>query len=137
MAEGVTTLEIKSGYGLSLDAEARCLRVARRLGQTLPVDVRTTFLGAHALPPEFEGRPDGYIDAVCDWMAELHRQGLIDAVDAFCEHIGFSPAQTQRVFEAARRWQLPVKLHAEQLSDQGARPSRPRSTPCPATTWST
>ncbi|WP_310566804.1 imidazolonepropionase [Hydrogenophaga sp.] len=119
MAEGVTTLEIKSGYGLSLDAEARCLRVARRLGQTLPVDVRTTFLGAHALPPEFEGRPDDYIDAVCDWMAELHRQGLIDAVDAFCENIGFSPAQTQRVFEAARRWQLPVKLHAEQLSDQG------------------
>jgi len=119
MAEGVTTLEIKSGYGLSLDAEARCLSVARRLGQALPVDVRTTFLGAHALPPEFEGRPDDYIDVVCSWMAELHTQRLIDAVDAFCENIGFSPAQTQRVFEAAQRWGLPVKVHAEQLSDQG------------------
>ena len=119
LAEGVTTLEIKSGYGLSLDAEARCLRVARALGATLGVDVRTTFLGAHALSPEFEGQPDAYIDAVCDWMPELHAQGLVDAVDAFCEHIGFSAAQTRRVFEAAQRLGLPVKLHAEQLSDQG------------------
>lgn len=119
MAEGVTTLEVKSGYGLSLDAEARCLRVARRLGDLPGLSVRTTFLGAHALPPEFDGRPNAYIDAVCDWMAALHAQGLIDAVDAFCEHIGFTPAQTRRVFEAAQRLGLPVKLHAEQLSDQG------------------
>ncbi|MDP3322942.1 MAG: imidazolonepropionase, partial [Hydrogenophaga sp.] len=119
MAEGVTTLEIKSGYGLSLEAEARCLRVARRLGVTQPVEVRTTFLGAHALPPEFDGRPDDYIAAVCAWLPELHAQGLVDAVDAFCENIGFSPAQTRRVFEAAKVLSLPVKLHAEQLSDQG------------------
>ncbi len=119
MAEGVTTLEIKSGYGLSQEAEARCLRVARRLGRALPVEVRTTFLGAHAVPPEFEGRVDDYIDAVCAWMPGLHAQGLIDAVDAFCEDIAFSPAQTQRVFETAQRLGLPVKLHAEQLSDQG------------------
>jgi imidazolonepropionase len=115
----VTTLEIKSGYGLSLEAEARSLRVARRLGEHLPLDVRTTFLGAHALPPEFEGRPDNYITAVCEWLPALHAQGLVDAVDAFCENIGFSPAQTRRVFEAARALDLPVKLHAEQLSDQG------------------
>jgi len=119
MAEGVTTLEIKSGYGLSLEAEARCLRVARALGRDRRIDVRTTFLGAHALPPEFEGRADDYIAAVCEWLPALHAQGLVDAVDAFCEHIGFSPAQTRRVFEAARALDLPVKLHAEQLSDQG------------------
>lgn len=119
MAEGVTTLEIKSGYGLSLEAEARCLRVARALGHDRRVDVHTTFLGAHALPPEFEGRPDDYIAAVCEWLPALHAQGLVDAVDAFCEHIGFTPAQTRRVFEAARALGLPVKLHAEQLSDQG------------------
>lgn len=119
MTEGVTTLEIKSGYGLSLEAEARCLRVARRLGEHLPLAVRTTFLGAHALPPEFEGRADDYISAVCEWLPALHAQGLVDAVDAFCENIGFSPAQTRRVFEAARVLGLPVKLHAEQLSDQG------------------
>lgn len=119
MAEGVTTLEVKSGYGLSEDAEARCLRVARRLGQTLLLTVRTTFLGAHALPPEFADRPDAYIDAVCDWLPRLHAAGLVDAVDAFCERIGFTPAQTRRVFEAARALGLPVKLHAEQLSDQG------------------
>ena len=119
MAEGVTTLEIKSGYGLSLEAEARCLRVARRVGSELPLDVRTTVLGAHALPPEFEGRPDDYIGAVCGWLPSLHAQGLVDAVDAFCETIGFSPVQTRRVFEAARALGLTVKLHAEQLSDQG------------------
>ena len=119
MAEGVTTLEIKSGYGLSLEAEARCLRVARRLGRERRVDVRTTFLGAHALPPEFEGRADDYIGAVCDWLPALHAQGLVDAVDAFCETIGFTPAHTRRVFEAARALGLPVKLHAEQLSEQG------------------
>ena len=119
MAEGVTTLEVKSGYGLSLEAEARCLRVARRLGVDQRLDVKTTFLGAHALPPEFDGRPDHYIAAVCAWLPDLHAQGLVDAVDAFCENIGFSPAQTRRVFEAAKALGLPVKLHAEQLSDQG------------------
>lgn len=118
MSEGVTTLEIKSGYGLSLEAEARSLRVARTIGRTLPVDVRTSFLGAHALPPEYEGRSDDYIAAVCEWMPVLHREGLVDAVDAFCETIGFTTAQTRRVFEAAGALGLPVKLHAEQLSDQ-------------------
>ena len=117
--EGVTTLEIKSGYGLRLEDEARCLATARTLGTTLPATVRTTYLGAHALPPEFEGRSDDYVDAVCAWMPVLHAQGLVDAVDAFCENIGFSPAQTRRVFEAARALGLPVKLHAEQLSNQG------------------
>jgi imidazolonepropionase len=119
MAEGVTTLEIKSGYGLSEADEARCLRIAREIGNTLPLTVKTTFLGAHALPPEFAGRPDDYISAVCDWLPRLQAQGLVDAVDAFCENIAFTPAQTQRVFEAARALGLPVKLHAEQLSDQG------------------
>ncbi len=118
-AEGVTTVEIKSGYGLSLEHEARCLRTARRLGRELPLTVRTTCLAAHALPPEFEGRADDYIDAVCEWLPAWHAEGLVDAVDAFCERIGFTPAQTQRVFEAARALGLPVKLHAEQLSDQG------------------
>jgi imidazolonepropionase len=119
LREGVTTLEIKSGYGLSLEHEARCLRVARQLESPLSVGVRTTFLGAHALPPEFDGRADDYIAAVRAWMAALHAEGLVDAVDAFCENIGFTPAQTRRVFEAARALGLPVKLHAEQLSDQG------------------
>jgi imidazolonepropionase len=119
MADGVTTVEIKSGYGLSEVDEARCLRVARTLGQTLPLTVRTTYLGAHAVPPEFAGRADDYVDAVCAWMPGLQVEGLVDAVDAFCENIGFTPAQTRRVFEAARALGLPVKLHAEQLSDQG------------------
>jgi imidazolonepropionase len=118
MAEGVTTLEIKSGYGLSFEAEARCLRVARQLGAELPLTVRTTFLGAHAVPPEFDGQPNRYIDAVCAWLPELHAQGLVDAVDAFCERIGFSPEQTRQVFDTAAGLGLPVKLHAEQLSDQ-------------------
>jgi imidazolonepropionase len=119
MQEGVTTVEIKSGYGLALSQEAKCLEVARRLGQTHAVAVRNTFLGAHALPPEFAGQSDAYIDEVLRMMAQLHAQGLVDAVDAFCERIAFSPAQTQRVFEAARALGLPVKLHAEQLSDSG------------------
>ncbi len=119
MAEGVTTIEVKSGYGLSLEHEARMMRTARRLGTELPVTVRTTYLGAHALPTEFDGRADDYIDAVCAWLPALHVQGLVDAVDAFCDRIGFTAAQTQRVFDAARALQLPVKLHAEQLSDQG------------------
>jgi imidazolonepropionase len=117
MAEGVTTLEIKSGYGLNRDDEARCLRVARRLGRELPLTVRTTSLAAHALPPEFDGRADAYIDAIVQWLPVWHAEGLVDAVDAFCERIGFSVAQTRRVFDAARALGLPVKLHAEQLSD--------------------
>jgi imidazolonepropionase len=120
LAEGVTTLEIKSGYGLDLASEAKMLRVARRVGEVLPVKVATTFLGAHALPPESTGRADAYIDEICERMLpSLAEEGLVDAVDAFCERIGFSAAQTARVFEAARRLGLPVKLHAEQLSDQG------------------
>jgi imidazolonepropionase len=118
MSEGVTTIEVKSGYGLSEADEARCLRVARRLAVELPLTVRTTFLGAHAVPPEFDGHADDYLNAVCDWMPRLHAAGLIDAVDAFCERIGFSAAQTRHVFEAAKALRLPVKLHAEQLSDQ-------------------
>jgi imidazolonepropionase len=119
LAEGVTSIEIKSGYGLSLEHERRCLSTARALGRELPLSVFTTYLAAHALPPEFDGRADDYIDAVCQWMATLHAEGLIDAVDAFCENIAFTPAQTRRVFDAARARGLPVKLHAEQLSDQG------------------
>ncbi len=119
LAEGVTTLEIKSGYGLDEACEAKMLRVARRVGQVLPVRVATTFLGAHALPPEYAERADDYIDAVCGMVPALAAEGLVDAVDAFCERIGFTAAQTERVFEAARRAGLPVKLHAGQLSDGG------------------
>ncbi len=120
LAEGVTTLEIKSGYGLELDSERKMLRVARQLARTLPVDVHTSFLGAHALPPEFAGRADDYIDEVCDKMLPaLVAEGLVDAVDVFCERIGFSHAQTERVFQAAAGHGIAVKLHAEQLSDQG------------------
>ena len=115
---GVTTVEIKSGYGLSFEDEARCLRVARRLGTT-GVSVRTTSLAAHALPPEFEGRADDYIAAVCEWLPRWHAQGLVDAVDAFCERIAFGTAQVERVFAVAKSLGLPVKLHAEQLSDSG------------------
>jgi imidazolonepropionase len=119
IAEGATTVEIKSGYGLSLEHERRSLRAARRLGEVRPVTVRTTFLGAHALPPEFAGDADGYIDLICrEMIPTLAAEGLIDAVDAFCEGIGFTPAQTRRVFETARAHGLPVKLHAEQLSNQ-------------------
>jgi len=119
MADGVTTVEIKSGYGLSFEHEARCLRAARRIAQTLPITVRTTSLAAHALPPEFEGRADDYIDAICQWLPQWHAEGLVDAVDGFCERIAFTPAQIERVFHAARALGLPVKLHAEQLSDSG------------------
>ena len=117
--DGATTLEVKSGYGLEFDNERKMLRVARRIGEALGITVRTTYLAAHALPPEFAGNADGYIDAVIDWLPRLHAEGLVDAVDAFCEGIGFSPAQTRRVFEAARTLGLPVKLHADQLSDLG------------------
>ncbi|WP_251863495.1 imidazolonepropionase [Achromobacter sp. Marseille-Q4962] len=117
LADGVTTLEIKSGYGLDLPNERKMLRVARRLGRELPLTVRTTCLAAHALPPEYAGRPDAYIDLVCgSILPALASEGLADAVDAFCEHLAFSPAQVERVFECASRLGLPVKLHAEQLS---------------------
>jgi imidazolonepropionase len=120
MRHGVTTVEIKSGYGLSLKDELKSLQVARELGLRHPVTVRTTLLAAHALPPEFAGRADDYIELiVAHILPEAARQGLADAVDAFCEVIGFTPAQTQRVFEAARAHGLRVKLHAEQLSNQG------------------
>src|SRR3546814_7888949 len=92
-------------------------RVARQVGDALGIQVRATFLGAHALPPEFAGNADGYIDAVVGWLPRLHAEGLVDAVDAFCERIGSTMAQTRRVFEAARTLGLPVKLHADQLSD--------------------
>ena len=120
LAEGVTTLEIKSGYGLELEAEAKMLRVARQFGRELPLTVRTTFLGAHTVPPEYAARADDYVDELCERMLpELAVQGLVDAVDAFCESIAFSKSQTERVFRTAQRLGLPVKLHAEQLSDQG------------------
>lgn len=120
LQEGVTTLECKSGYGLDLVTEAKILRVARQIGEQCPVRICTTFLGAHAIPPEYLGRADAYIDLVCEQMLPaLVAEGLIDAVDAFCEKIGFSAAQTERVFQAAKKHGLPVKLHAEQLSDQG------------------
>lgn len=119
LQDGATTLEIKSGYGLDLDNERKLLRVARRIGEQLGVTVRTTYLAAHALPPEFSDDADGYIDAVVDWLPRLQAEGLVDAVDAFCEGIGFSPAQTRHVFDAARALGLPVKLHADQLSELG------------------
>ena len=116
--DGVTTVEIKSGYGLDLDSELRMLAVARRLGTELGIGVRTTFLGAHALPPEYAGRQDDYVTHICrDMLPAVARSDLADAVDAFCEKIAFSPAQTRRVFETARALGLPVKLHADQLSD--------------------
>ena len=118
LAEGATTVEVKSGYGLTLEDEARMLRAARRLSERRPVDIVTTFLGAHALPREFADDPDGYIAQVCDQMIPaVAREGLADAVDAFCEGIGFSVDQTRRVFDAAATARLPVKLHAEQLSN--------------------
>ncbi|MBB6245727.1 imidazolonepropionase [Rhodanobacter sp. A1T4] len=118
LADGVTTLEIKSGYGLNLDGERRMLRVARRLGRELGMTVRTSFLGLHALPPEYKDRRDDYVTLVCDEiLPTLAAEKLVDAVDAFCESIGFSHAETRRLFERAKQLGLPVKLHAEQLSD--------------------
>jgi imidazolonepropionase len=118
IAEGVTTIEVKSGYGLSLEHEAKMLRAARRLAGERAVNVSTTFLGAHAVPPEFAGDPDGYVDQVCAVMIPaIAAAGLADAVDAFCEGIGFTLEQTGRVFDAAAAHGLPVRLHAEQLSN--------------------
>ena len=120
VAEGVTVIEVKSGYGLNIDAELKCLRVARALAASAGITVRTTFLGAHALPLEFAGNSDAYIDYVVDAMLPaVAAEKLADGVDAFCETIGFTPAQTRRLFERARRLGLPVKLHADQLSDLG------------------
>ena len=120
LAEGVTAIEIKSGYGLDLETERKMLRVARRLGLARPETVSTTFLGAHALPPEYAGRADDYIDLVCEVMLPaLASEGLVDAVDVFCERIAFSLEQATRVFDAAHRLGLPVKMHAEQLSLMG------------------
>jgi imidazolonepropionase len=120
VADGATTIEIKSGYGLDLDSERKMLRVARRIGEALGIGISTTLLAAHALPPEFKDRADDYIDAVCETMLPaIAREGLADMVDAFCERIAFSPAQTRRVFERARALGLRVKLHADQLSDLG------------------
>lgn len=119
LADGVTTLEIKSGYGLELETERRMLQVARRIGSELGIDVRTTFLGLHALPASHKDQRETYVTAVCDQMLPtLAGEGLIDAVDAFCENIGFTREETRRVFERAKALGLPVKLHAEQLSDQ-------------------
>jgi len=117
MRDGVTTIEVKSGYGLDLANERKMLRVARRLADELPLAVRATCLAAHALPPEYAGRPDDYIAHICDEMLPaLAAEGLVDAVDAFCEHLAFSPAQVERLFIKACELGLPVKLHAEQLS---------------------
>jgi imidazolonepropionase len=118
-AEGVTTIEIKSGYGLDVENELKMLRVARQIGERLPITVRTTLLAAHALPPEYAGRSDDYIRYVCDEiLPAAAAAGLADAVDAFCENIGFTPAQVERVFTRAKELGLAVKLHAEQLSNQ-------------------
>ncbi|AQY63836.1 imidazolonepropionase [Pseudomonas veronii] len=117
LRDGVTTVEIKSGYGLDLANERKLLRVIRRLGDALPVSVRATCLAAHALPPEYKDRADAYIDHICsEMLPALAAEGLVDAVDAFCEYLAFSPAQVERVFKVARQLGLPVKLHAEQLS---------------------
>lgn len=118
LAEGVTTVEVKSGYGLDLDSEIKMLEVARQLDQHHPIDIQKTFLGAHALPPEYKHNADEYISLVCNEMLpKIAELKLADAVDAFCEGVGFSNAQTRRVFDAAKQYNLPVKLHAEQLSN--------------------
>ncbi len=120
IGEGVTTIEIKSGYGLDLNTEIKMLRAARRLSEHRAINIKTTLLAAHALPPEFKGRPDDYIGLICEEiLPAAHEANLVDAVDGFCETIGFTTAQIERVFEKATALGLDVKLHAEQLSDQG------------------
>lgn len=120
LAEGISTVEIKSGYGLNIEAELKMLRVARRLGTLRPVRVRTSYLAAHAVPPEYRGRADDYIsEVVLPGLDAAHAEGLVDAVDGFCEGIAFSPAQITRVFDRAKALGIPVKLHAEQLSNLG------------------
>ena len=118
--EGVTSIEIKSGYGLDLETERKMLIVARKLGEKYDIHVSTTYLAAHALPPEYKDRVDDYIEQVCEWLPILHSEGLVDAVDGFCENIAFTTEQIKRVFEVARSLNLPVKLHSEQLSNIGA-----------------
>lgn len=119
LEEGVTTIEIKSGYGLDLESERRMLLAARQLEAEYPVNIVTTCLAAHALPPEYAGRQGAYVDLVCETIIPtLAQEGLVDAVDAFCEKIAFTPAETERIFQTAQKLRLPVKLHAEQLSDQ-------------------
>lgn len=118
--EGVTSVEIKSGYGLDLETERKMLKVARALGDKHNIHVSTTYLAAHALPPEYKDNADAYIEQVCQWLPILHSEGLVDAVDGFCENIAFTAAQIKRVFEVARSLDLPVKLHSEQLSNIGA-----------------
>lgn len=120
IAEGVALIEVKSGYGLDRDTELKMLRVARQIAQVRPIDVKTSFLGAHAVPTEFAGRPDEYIDEMCiPTLRAAHAEGLVDAVDGFCEGIAFDTAQIERVFAVAVELGLPVKLHAEQLSNSG------------------
>jgi len=120
IAEGVTTIEIKSGYGLDIENELKMLRAARALATLRPVRIRTSYLGAHAVPPEYKGRADAYIDEVCiPGLEAAHAEGLVDAVDGFCEGIAFSPEQIARVFARAKSLGIPVKLHAEQLSNLG------------------
>jgi imidazolonepropionase len=120
LGEGVTTIEIKSGYGLTLADEAKMLRAARLLGERFPVTVKTTLLAAHSLPPEFKSRPDEYIDTIArEWLPALHAEGLVDAVDIFCEKIGFNTRQAERLFDAALALGIPIKMHAEQLSNMG------------------
>jgi imidazolonepropionase len=121
LAEGVTTVEIKSGYALTLEGEAKMLRAARRLAELYPVRVHNTLLAAHTVPAEFAGRADEYIDTVAgNWLPRLHAEGLVDSVDVFCERIAFSTAHAERLFEAARSLSVPVRMHAEQLSNIGA-----------------
>ncbi|MCF4097055.1 imidazolonepropionase [Maritalea sp. P4.10X] len=120
IAEGVTTIEVKSGYGLNLESERNMLLAARQLATLRDIEVRTTFLGAHATPPEYKDQPDDYIRLVAeDMLPRLHEEGLVDSVDGFCEGIAFSPDQMKIVFEAAKKLDLPIKLHAEQLSNLG------------------
>jgi imidazolonepropionase len=120
LAEGVTTIEIKSGYGLTLADEGKMLRVGRALARAFPVTVKTTLLAAHTLPPEYKGRAADYIEVICeDWLPRLHAENLLDAVDVFCESIGFDLAQSELLFDAAQALGLPVKMHAEQLSNLG------------------
>lgn len=120
LAEGVTTIEVKSGYGLDLDSELKMLRAGRRLGETLPVSVQTSFLGAHAVPPEFKGRQGEYVELICrEMLPAVAASGLADAVDGFCEGIAFTLDETARIFDTATKLGLRVKLHAEQLSDMG------------------
>ncbi|MBD1549010.1 imidazolonepropionase [Labrenzia aggregata] len=120
IAEGITVLEIKSGYGLDIETELRMLRVASKVAESRPVRVKTSFLGAHAIPAEFKGEPDRYLNEVClPALKAAHAEGLVDAVDGFCEDIAFSPEQIARVFDLAKDFGLPVKLHAEQLSNLG------------------